>query len=177
MPKRRTARKALAYISFGPHVKLYSEDYFINELIHLGMTRRGFRALCAALSVPMIEIGSTRLVDQLSFSLALRAILHIGRPTFLAPGSATKAKSPFHYCTKLDARYVEKNLTILISELLALPHLPNEAPRQKTLTLAAEEAARRMKLAGFAQLSRVQQDRYTRAALRTTREKSLISTP
>lgn len=176
MPRTRKFRKPLAYVSIGPFTKLYSEDFFIRELAPLGMSRRGFRSFCAALSVPMLEVGNTRLVDQLSLSLALRAVLRIGKPDFIAPGSMTRIKGSKRPVTgRLNVKEFERSLAACISELLAVRFLPNEAPSEKTLVDAAKEAARRMKLAGFGNLSRVQQDRYTRAALSAAHEKGLFS--
>ena len=162
------ATPSLAYISIGPYSRLYSEDHFVDALAPLGMTRRSFRALCRVLSVPTLEIGKTRLIDRLSFALALRAALRIGQPDFLAPTSETLRKGrplPPHCRTSLPASEYEALSTSLIAELL-LAHRTTSLSSPTLLRAAAIEASRRMILAGLQSAPLAEQTAFTRKALR-----------
>lgn len=63
-----------------------SEDVYI-EAMGPSITRKGFRALCRNLMLPMIEIGDVRYVDIVRFQLAMTAITRIGQEDFFVPGS------------------------------------------------------------------------------------------
>lgn len=134
--------------------RLYAEDLFLDPVQGLGafgITRRGFRDLCKALSVPYIEIGNTRLIDALSFSLAMRAILRIGEPSFLAPGCFTlsKGRRPEDTTTSLDTEKLRGDaLERVLLELLASKKLALRASTPK-IKEAAQAAAARMRQVGI----------------------------
>ncbi len=65
-----------------------AEDVYIEAMGH-GVTKRGFRALCRNLMVPMIEIGKTRYIDMLRFEIAMTAILRIGEEVLSLPQDAS----------------------------------------------------------------------------------------
>lgn len=165
-----TANKhRLVKVSIGPNVHLYSEAHFLRELAPLGMTVRSFRALLRALRVPTIEVGNTRLIDHLSFSLALRAVLRIGEPDFLVPGSdSNRRRTPAtmrRSTSRLDLANFKRNFTRVIAELLASRRCSTFRPSYSIVD-AASEAARRMVLAGVHALPVEEQEAYSAQALR-----------
>lgn len=161
-------RVSRAVIAFSPGNRLVSEDHFLAQLAPVGMTRRGFRSLCRALLVPTLELGSTRFLDAYSFSLALRAILRVGQPDFLAPGCTTLRKARTHptdATTTLDPAYFEKHASIVIAELLSMRRFTDLKVTREVVD-AAREASQRMALAGFQRLPLESQDALARRALR-----------
>lgn len=122
---------------------LYSEDYYLDALRPLGMTRRGFRSWLRALSVPTIEISNTRYLDPWSFNLALKAVLRIGEPDFYAPGSMGLRRGAPAGVSALNPKTFERNLRYTIAELVASKTRPNQPPAPK-IRAAARAAARRM---------------------------------
>lgn len=168
--KEPSTKSVPAFVSIGPYSRLYSEDFFIEALAPLGMTRRSFRAWCRSLSVPMMEIGRTRLVDHLSVALALRAALRIGQPDFYAPSSHTlrRGKVPASARTSLlPEEFVEAH-SLVISELL-LAHRTASFTSPASLRSAALEASRRMLLAGLAAKPAAEQSAYARRAVNTAK--------
>ena len=151
--RRKTRRSTI--IRLGTHVTLTSEDHYLIAFKPLGMTRRGFRRFLEVLQVPFLEVGSTRLVDDLSFQLALRSILRVGERPFLAPGcetlSSVAARDNPAYATTLAHVQVEKHLPALIAELL-LTHGLDNRPTSKASKKAAIEATGRLLSAGLATL-------------------------
>lgn len=166
----------LSYVSIGPYSRLYSEDFFIQALAPLGITRRSFRALLRSLSVPTIEIGRTRLIDHISLALAFRAILRIGEPDFLAPTSSTlrRGKVPTNTRTTLSNEDFLKNHSLVMAELL-LAHRTTSLTAPTALRSAALEASRRMLLAGLQSASAAEQTDYARRALRVAKHEGLDS--
>jgi hypothetical protein len=70
---KRDPKQESAYISIGGGLRFLTADYFLRELAPLGMTMRGFRAMCKALNVPMIRMGRTWLVELFAFQQGMRA--------------------------------------------------------------------------------------------------------
>lgn len=142
--KKNRTRVPLACLNIGQHTRLYSEDYFLQSLSPLGMSRRAFRCWMASLSVPLLEIGNTRFVDHLSLLIALRSILRIGNPTFLAAGCKTLSRKriPPGVISSLDPAYVEANLHNVIAELLLAHTIAKDSRMsRKALVRVAREAA------------------------------------
>jgi hypothetical protein len=154
MKKLQTEGPSQVYLSFGPECRLFSEEHFLAQLQPLGMSRRGFRAWCRAMSVPLIHMpGNKVFVDIFSFRLAMRAISRIGQPDFLCPSSAARLQhkaAKFPCTTRLDIEYVRDNWQTLVSELLAA-RLDPSAFAMKDVRDAASSAAERMVLAAVAQ--------------------------
>lgn len=151
-------------------MRLWSEDYFIEEFAKGGtpISKRAFRALCRALKVPMLEVGSTRLVDALTWAMALRAALRVGQPDFLAPGCETLKRSNGNgEARELDAGYVTKHLSVIIAEVLAARQISGMEMR-KQIAVAAKKAAERMALAGFQELPEKAQKRWAERVLQRT---------
>lgn len=145
----------MAHISLGPGNRLYSEDSYLVELAPLGVTRRGFRSLLRALGVPTIELGRTRFVDNLSLALALRAVLALGKPDFLAPGCDTLRRGG--KSSSLDPEEVVTNYTRFVGELLVSDRLSRGAsPRQ--IRRAARRVALRLKAMGLQTLAGSKRD-------------------
>lgn len=166
MPKgHKPTRRSHAVISLGPHLRLYSEDHFLDALSPLSLSRRGFRLFCKSLSVPMLEIGSTRFIDHLTFALALRSVLRVGQPDFLAPSSTTlrSGSSRKGTTTSLNLDTFRESLTDVITELLAARHLTSVRTDRKTLKAAASTAASRLLLAGYHALPPAEQAKFTRS--------------
>lgn len=82
--KRRRER---AYISFGPGADLMSEDWLLDQLKPLGMTRRSVRSFVRSLGLPLIWLGNTVFVNYSQFQTAVATASHRGQPDFVAPGS------------------------------------------------------------------------------------------
>jgi hypothetical protein len=165
MPRTRPpARAAKGVISLGPHARLYSEDHFLEALAPFGMTRRAFRAFLSALSVPTLEVGSTRFIDHLSFALALRAILAVGQPDFLAPGSRSLSSSSRKAATSIDPKAFRDNLPTTISALLASHRLSHYNLTPAAVKQAAREATERMILAGVHSLPAKRQAAFHKSA-------------
>jgi len=109
-------------IRLGMGMTLVHEDYFLNVLGPFGMTRKGFRAFCAALCVPMLQIGrqDNRFVDQTSFLVAMRHIMSVGQKNFAAPGSAFLAdRRGEQFVCKVDVEELAKNHEVYLAELVA----------------------------------------------------------
>jgi hypothetical protein len=131
------------YISFGGGVRLMAESVYIEEVD--GLTKRGFRSLCRALSVPLIEIGDTRYVEMTTFLLAMRSICRIGEPDFLVPGCKTirRNKVTDESRTLNKERFVE-NMESVLAELMAariLGNMPSTGEVKKAARIAAERLA------------------------------------
>ncbi len=141
------ADRKSAYINVGGGIRFLSADYFVRELEPLGMTMRGFRALCRALGVPMIRIGKTWVVELFAFHTAMRAISRVGAPDFLMPGSDLKssgyAKRMQHCTDKLDENFYRDNFEIIVGELLAT-RACHGLPSPKVTVKAARDAAKRL---------------------------------
>ena len=130
------------YISFGSGVRLMAEDVYLNEL--KALSKRGFRALCKALKVPMVEIGSTRYVEMTTFLLAMRAVSRIGEPNFLMPGcDSIRKNNKKGKTTTLDAEKFKENMEIVLAELMAAK-VVGEGTITKEVRTAARDAAERM---------------------------------
>lgn len=159
--------RKLVHVSFGPANRLYSEEHFYRVLAPLGLSRRGFRAFLRALSVPVIEVGSVRLIDALSFSIALRAITRIGAPDFLAPSSASirrGRRSPTS-TSMLSLKSFQESCSQVIAELLAA-HKMRDIPLP-AIRDAASAAASRLALAGLSHLPADARDRLVASYLPT----------
>lgn len=171
MPRRsHVSANKPAFFSFGPFARLYSEEHFLDALAPLGMTRRSLRAFFRALSVPTIEIGSTRLVDHLSLVIALRAVLRVGEPDFLAPTSVTLSRgaSPdIASCARrLDPDKVRPHLQVFLAEVLAATRSENRAPfSPRRLQRAVRTASARMANAALTSLPLEEQNAFSRRAV------------
>jgi|TARA_R100001460_G_scaffold7154_2_gene18379 hypothetical protein len=137
------------FISFGAGVRLMAEDYYI-EAMGNGVTKRGFRALCRNLMVPMIEIGNTRYVDMLRFEIAMTAILRIGEDDFFTPGCKSSAQNriPKRGKTKLDPEKVLENYELIASELLAAKRV-NGVELTRAVQQSTRAAAEKMRDMAF----------------------------
>lgn len=157
----------LSAISIGPYVRLYSEDHFLRELAPLGLTRNTLRRFFRALSVPTLHLSKTRYVDAFTLSLALRAVLRIGEPDFLAPGCDVlqTGEKPRRTTKSLDPTRLRSDLEPLIFELLAAHKTRAWDIPSAEIAAAARDAARRLIHAGFISLPHDVQREYTRQAL------------
>ena len=134
------------YISLGSGLRLLSEDQYAEEM---SVTKRGFRALCKALQIPMLEIGSKRYVEMTSFSIAMRTVLSIGNPDFLTPGCQTLKKNRrTTEKTTLTPEEFEKNFETAVLCLMASSDL-NLKRSIHELKKAANKVARRLTDAGI----------------------------
>lgn len=139
------------YISIGKGNRLMSEDYFLDHLKPLGVTRLGFRKWCRAMGVPMLHFpDEKRYLDVYTFKIALRAICRIGQPDFLLPGAKDvrhRRKKDLKWdkqCTvQLDPTYIRDNWQEIVSELLAARLEPND-PLRENLREVAKLAANRL---------------------------------
>jgi len=133
------------YISLGSGLRLLSEDEYAYEM---EVTKRGFRALCKALQVPMLEIGNKRYVEMTSFSIAMRAVLSIGNPDFLTPGCETIRKNRrTNEKTTMSTEEFEKNFETAVLCLMASSDL-NLKRSIYELKKAAKKVAQRLTDAG-----------------------------
>jgi hypothetical protein len=169
------------FLSFGSGVRLISEDQFLRQFLPAGITRKGFRRLCRALSVPMLEIGSSRYVDMLSMLLALRGILRVGEPDFLCPGSRTLDTQKAHKrggptATKLDLERFQRNFHYILSELVAASRI-NGVRLGSELSNAATKAARRLTLACLHHYPLQEQDEHSEQALRQAIDLRIFEDP
>lgn len=138
-------KPAFAKISIGPYVTLYAEDFFISELARFGMGRRGFRALCRSLGVPLIAIGKVRFVDQLTFSIAMRAVCRHRAPDFHFPGSSDLVKGRR---LPMESRRLSPSdmpsLDQLVFEILASVHMNRSSYDPDALLRASRNATLRI---------------------------------
>lgn len=125
--------KRKPFIRLHSGLQLMAESYFIEELGILGVTKRGFRALCRSLRVPLVQIGSTWFVEINSFLVAMKAVTRLGGSDVLFPGSEQVLKGRGK-TVELDPAYVEKNLNMILAELYA--------PAYGVKTRSAIEAAK-----------------------------------
>jgi hypothetical protein len=138
-------RRQSAYVTVGGGLRFLSADYFLRELEPLGVSMRGFRALCKALHVPMLRFGRTWLIELFALQQALRAISRPGQPDFLAPGSDLKGSGarPKDAVTELDIEYFQKEHEAIIGELLAA-RKASGLPTPRDTARAARSAAKRL---------------------------------
>lgn len=138
----------------------------LKEFLPLGLSRKGLRALLKSLSVPSIEIGRHRLVDSVSLFLALRSVLRVGEPDFLAPGSDSKNRGLTKGCrTRLDVDHFRRNLEVVVAELVYARKVNSLSIDVDAIRLAARNAAERMALAGLQLLPAREQEKYDRKAV------------
>jgi hypothetical protein len=106
------------YVSFGGGLKLVGEDWMIQEMRPLGLTRRSFRQLCKNLGVPLIRAGRSACVDFWSFVVALKAVTRIGQPDFIVPGA--RVGNEWKKCRhRIDAKEIEENRAEIVSQIVA----------------------------------------------------------
>ena len=146
------------YLSFGGGLKLFSEDYFIKELLPMGMTRRGFRALCRALKVPLVHIGTTAMVDITSFQLAMKAVCRVGQEDFYVPGCDPLKKNLKRGNKELDTAYFNREWKNVLAELLAARRMHGLATPQEVSSLARKAAKRLTEMALHVSASDLQED-------------------
>lgn len=179
--KRRPKTPGLSTLFLGSHSRLYSEDHYLRAFAPHGLTRKGFRALLRALSVPVIHIGQSRLIDHLSFTIAMRAISRIGEPDFLAPGCQPldRGRRPStRPCTsKLDPAHVRDNLTAILAELIATRVDPSSTATHSSFTRAASLAVDRLMGAHFQSLSPDEQSAYAYSILKANAPQLLSTDP
>ena len=150
------------YISFGSGVRLMAEDVYVNEV--QGISLKGFRALCRALMVPMIEIGKTRFVETTSFLLAMRAICRIGEKDFLVPGSERLRRGHTRgTVTALDPEEFAKNMSVILDELIAAKTLSGGNTSEEVKT-AASKAADRLATTALRFLPSIEQGKHDKQA-------------
>lgn len=171
IPMPRKKNPPLSCISIGPYIRLYSEDHFLKELAPLGFSRNTLRRFLKSLSVPTLHLSGTRYIDALTLSIALRAILQIGRPDYLAPGCDALATGevPKDHIRALDPDDVRENLETLIFQLLAAHKTQSWEIAPTQIADAARDAARRLIHAGFISLPHSTQTEYTRQAIHAVR--------
>tara|TARA_R100000458_G_C8270341_1_gene245078 strand:+ start:1871 stop:2389 length:519 start_codon:yes stop_codon:yes gene_type:complete len=156
------------YISFGSGVRLMAEDVYLNEL--KALTKRGFRALCKALSVPMVEIGSTRYVEMTTFLLAMRAVTRIGEPTFLAPGcDSIKKNKTKGKATSLDTEKFKENLETVLAELMAAKVI-TDGTITKEVRTAARVAAERLAETTMRYMPSIEQRKHDEKAIKQAKQ-------
>lgn len=120
-----------------------SEDVYI-EAMGPSITRKGFRALCRNLMLPMIEIGDVRYVDIVRFQLAMTAITRIGQEDFFVPGAISVKKNIAQGRRELDPAEVLENYEDLCMELLAAKTI-NGVEMTRNVKESAKKAAERMR--------------------------------
>ena len=142
--------------------RLYSEDLLIEEFAAFNLTRRSFRTLCRALGVPLLYVGTGALLDPITFSLALKAVLSLGRPDFLAPGSTVAYRKGTHSTLSppLDGELVR-----LMRELL-LSHELSKHTTDAELRKASHEALLRLREHGLLALLDLQRKKFEIEAAR-----------
>lgn len=124
-------------------MRLMSEDVYI-EAMGNGVSRKGFRALCKNLMVPLIEIGSGKYVDMVRFELAMTAITRIGQDNFFVPGCESIRNNSAKGRTTLDPAEVLDNYQVLVEELLAAKRV-NGVEITRNVKETARKAAERMR--------------------------------
>jgi len=87
VPQGQSRALSSFYVSFGGGMRLVGEDYLMEELSHLGLTRRGFRKLCRKLGVPLIKGNKGACVDFFAFVTAFKTVTRPGNPDFALPGT------------------------------------------------------------------------------------------
>tara|TARA_R100000458_G_scaffold15239_1_gene12971 strand:- start:307 stop:825 length:519 start_codon:yes stop_codon:yes gene_type:complete len=156
------------YISFGSGVRLMAEDVYLNELKDL--SKRGFRALCKALSVPMVEIGSTRYVEMTTFLLAMRAVTRVGEPNFLVPGcESLKKNKKKGKATSLDTERFKENLEVVLAELMAAKVI-TDGTITKEVKVAARDAAERLAQTTLRYMPSIEQRKHDEKAIRQAKQ-------
>ena len=169
--RRRDRRNTKTAIGIGPYVRLYSEDYFYEAFSKVGLSFNAFRALMRNLSVPHIEIGRTRYFDLMTVSIAFRAILRIGSPSFLAPGSYRRNKlsvarlASLHLAASLSPSSLRSDLRGILCEIIACRHNP-KLIQADYVRKAAERAASSLELWGFATLAASEQGKLIEDVIR-----------
>ena len=124
-----------------------AEDVYIGEVE--GLSKKGFRALCRCLHVPLIEIGDTRYVEMTTFLLAMRTICRIGEPDFLVPGCKTIRRNKVtDEARSLSKEKFVENMEAVLAELMAARILGN-MPATGEVRKAARDAAERLAESGL----------------------------
>ena len=133
------------YSRRGSGLRLLSEQAYADEM---EVTKRGFRALCKALQIPMLEVGNKRFVEMSSFAIAMRAVLNIGNADFLTPGCQTLKKNrKTTERTTMTSQEFEKNFEMAVLCLMASSDL-NKKRSIYELKKAAKEFAKQLTEAG-----------------------------
>ena len=130
------------YLTFGGGLRLFSDEYFIKELKPLGMTRKGFRGLCRALKVPLIHIGTSAMVDIVSFQMAMKSICRVGQEDFYVSGSEPIRKNKKRGNRELDMNYFNSQWETVLAELLAARKMQGVSTPQEVSSLARKAAKR-----------------------------------
>tara|TARA_R110002051_G_scaffold325009_1_gene425220 strand:+ start:338 stop:928 length:591 start_codon:yes stop_codon:yes gene_type:complete len=144
------------YLSFGGGLRLFSEDYFIEELSSLGVTRKGFRSLCRALQVPLIYVGTSALVDLVSFQLAMKAISRVGQKDFYVPGCRPLKNNHKRGVRELNQAYYTREWKNILAELLASRQVHGLATSKEISALTKNAAKRLTEMAIHLQVSSLQ---------------------
>ena len=146
------------YISFGSGVRLMAEDVYLNEL--KALTKRGFRSLCKALNVPMVEIGSTRYVEMTTFVLAMKAVTRIGELDFLVPGcESLKKNKKKGKATSLDIDKFKENLEVVLAEVVT------DGTITKEVKTAAKDAAEKLASTAMRYMPSIEQRKHDEKAI------------
>lgn len=155
------------FLSLGSPVRWPSEDYYLQELSSLGMTRKGFRAWMAAVSVPFIEVGTNRFYDYISVTMALRAMGRIGSPNFLVPGCETlkKGRSTEGCRTSIPPEEIKKNYRRYLAEVFAAKKLWNLQTPSDFKGLAEKATDRIIQMAAHLAPAKLQ-EQYVRKAIK-----------
>lgn len=127
--------------AFGSSLRLVSVERLWSQFAPFGVTLPSFVRFLHTLHIPLLHIGRTRLVDSLSFYLVMRALLRLGRPDFLAPGSLTPQTRDRETTREIPLSSIQKNLESLTRELIYARHVlaPTLHP-EKIKELAADVA-------------------------------------
>lgn len=123
--------------------RLYSEDLILRELAPLGVNRKMLRNLFRALGVPVMYLGDGVLVDPVTLSIALKAVLSLGKPDFVAPGTKGKQPSSFDPDSLPDGELESFMGQLLVSVKLTETTLDSE------VKVAARDAVARMREMGL----------------------------
>ena len=128
--------------SFGSSLRLLHEDRILAEF-HGYFTRDTLRVFLSTICVPQLHIGRTRFVDSISFYLAMRCILRLGEPDFIAIPPPDN-KIPRNNRTALTPAYLHSQLETLYHELLYNRTLQKTEISEATYFSTARDAATRL---------------------------------
>jgi len=139
-----------------------AEDVYVNEI--QGITKKGFRSLCRALTVPMIEISKTRYVETTSFLIAMRAVCRIGEKDFLVPGCNRLRRNLLKDTVRvLDPETFAKNMSVILDELITAKTLSGGNTSEEVKT-AAKKAANRLAETSLRFLPLIEQNNHDKRA-------------
>ena len=163
MPPKPTPSPNIA-VTFGSVARLFPVQKLHDALRPCGLSLEGTLALLRMLKVPVLHTPKAKLIDSNSLYLALKAVLRVGEPDFVAPEAEPPQDHP--WTSSLDLERFRRDYTKLQCDVLYsyASNAPALSRDVDALMGAAREATLRLALAYLPALHKIQ-EKYDDTAL------------